>query len=84
MCCLIDQSTPPNPAAPPLPPFPAGSQKQEVVCKRLDDNSVVQNSYCDPDGKPPENQRDCNTEPCPPEYVLIDPDYRPYPPIAYC
>lgn len=47
----------------------AGSQKQEVVCKRLDDNSVVQNNYCDPDGKPPENQRDCNTEPCPPEYV---------------
>lgn len=39
------------------------------MCKRLDDNSVVQNNYCDPDGKPPENQRDCNTEPCPPEYV---------------
>lgn len=53
----------------PLPLPPAGSQKQEVVCKRLDDNSVVQNNYCDPDGKPPENQRDCNTEPCPPEYV---------------
>ncbi|XP_042251767.1 A disintegrin and metalloproteinase with thrombospondin motifs 6 [Thunnus maccoyii] len=49
-----------------------GSQKQEVVCKRLDDNSVVQNSYCDPDGKPPENQRDCNTEPCPPEWFIGD------------
>ncbi|XP_035482690.1 A disintegrin and metalloproteinase with thrombospondin motifs 6 isoform X2 [Scophthalmus maximus] len=47
-----------------------GSQKQEVVCKRLDDNSVVQNSYCDPDSKPPENQRDCNTEPCPPEWFI--------------
>ncbi|XP_061553595.1 A disintegrin and metalloproteinase with thrombospondin motifs 6 isoform X2 [Phycodurus eques] len=49
-----------------------GSQKQEVVCKRLDDNSVVQNSYCDPDGKPPENQRDCNIEPCPPEWFIGD------------
>ncbi|XP_029025329.1 A disintegrin and metalloproteinase with thrombospondin motifs 6 [Betta splendens] len=47
-----------------------GSQKQEVVCKRLDDNSVVQNSYCDQDSKPPENQRDCNTEPCPPEWFI--------------
>ncbi len=47
----------------------AGSQKQELVCKRLDDGSVVQNSYCDPDGKPPGNQRPCNTEPCPPEWV---------------
>uniref|UniRef100_A0A7N5ZTY3 ADAM metallopeptidase with thrombospondin type 1 motif, 6 n=1 Tax=Anabas testudineus TaxID=64144 RepID=A0A7N5ZTY3_ANATE len=49
-----------------------GSQKQEVVCKRLDDNSVVQNSYCDTDSKPPENQRDCNTEPCPPEWFIGD------------
>uniref|UniRef100_A0A672L6H3 ADAM metallopeptidase with thrombospondin type 1 motif 6 n=1 Tax=Sinocyclocheilus grahami TaxID=75366 RepID=A0A672L6H3_SINGR len=50
----------------------AGSQKQEVVCKRLDDDSVVQNSYCDPDGKPPGNQRPCNTEPCPPEWFIGD------------
>uniref|UniRef100_A0A8C2ET39 ADAM metallopeptidase with thrombospondin type 1 motif, 6 n=1 Tax=Cyprinus carpio TaxID=7962 RepID=A0A8C2ET39_CYPCA len=49
-----------------------GSQKQEVVCKRLDDSSVVQNSYCDPDGKPPGNQRPCNTEPCPPEWFIGD------------
>ncbi|XP_055010162.1 A disintegrin and metalloproteinase with thrombospondin motifs 6 [Boleophthalmus pectinirostris] len=49
-----------------------GSQKQEVVCKRLDDNSVVQNSYCDPDGRPPENQQNCNTEPCPPEWFIGD------------
>ncbi|XP_034751971.1 A disintegrin and metalloproteinase with thrombospondin motifs 6 isoform X3 [Etheostoma cragini] len=49
-----------------------GTQKQEVVCKRLDDNSVVQNNYCDTDGKPPENQRDCNTEPCPPEWFIGD------------
>lgn len=69
---LIDQLSPSSPSSfsPSLPPsLSAGSQKQEVVCKRLDDNSVVQNSYCDPDSKPPENQRDCNTEPCPPEYV---------------
>ncbi|XP_061763783.1 A disintegrin and metalloproteinase with thrombospondin motifs 6 isoform X2 [Nerophis ophidion] len=49
-----------------------GSQKQEVVCKRLDDNSLVQNSYCDPEGKLPENQRDCNAEPCPPEWFIGD------------
>ncbi|KAM4719507.1 A disintegrin and metalloproteinase with thrombospondin motifs 6 [Anableps anableps] len=49
-----------------------GSQKQEVVCKRLDDNSLVQNSYCEPDSKPPENLKDCNTEPCPPEWFIGD------------
>uniref|UniRef100_A0A8C8A2X3 ADAM metallopeptidase with thrombospondin type 1 motif, 6 n=1 Tax=Oryzias sinensis TaxID=183150 RepID=A0A8C8A2X3_9TELE len=49
-----------------------GTQKQEVLCKRFDDNSVVQNSYCDSDSKPPENQRDCNTEPCPPEWFIGD------------
>ncbi|XP_056434955.1 A disintegrin and metalloproteinase with thrombospondin motifs 6 [Gadus chalcogrammus] len=49
-----------------------GSQKQEIVCKRLDDNSVVQNSYCDLEGRPSENQRACNTEPCPPEWFIGD------------
>ncbi|XP_067424635.1 A disintegrin and metalloproteinase with thrombospondin motifs 6 isoform X2 [Emydura macquarii macquarii] len=49
-----------------------GIQKQEVVCKRLDDNSIVQNNYCDPDSKPPENQRACNTEPCPSEWFIGD------------
>lgn len=49
-----------------------GSQRQEVACKRLDDNSVVQNNYCEPDSKPPENLRDCNTEPCPPEWVTFE------------
>uniref|UniRef100_A0A4W4FE28 ADAM metallopeptidase with thrombospondin type 1 motif, 6 n=1 Tax=Electrophorus electricus TaxID=8005 RepID=A0A4W4FE28_ELEEL len=50
----------------------AGTQKQELVCKRLDDNSVVQSSYCDPDSKPPENHRSCNMEPCPPEWFIGD------------
>ncbi|XP_072353034.1 A disintegrin and metalloproteinase with thrombospondin motifs 6 isoform X2 [Scyliorhinus torazame] len=49
-----------------------GAQKQEVVCKRLDDNSIVQNSYCDLDSKPPETQRACNSEPCPPEWFIGD------------
>ncbi|XP_058587293.1 A disintegrin and metalloproteinase with thrombospondin motifs 6 isoform X4 [Neofelis nebulosa] len=49
-----------------------GVQRQEAVCKRLDDNSIVQNNYCDPDSKPPENQRACNTEPCPPEWFIGD------------
>eukprot|EP00069_Balaena_mysticetus_P005925 bmy_18339T0 len=52
--------------------FSQGVQRQEVVCKRLDDNSIVQNNYCDPDSKPPENQRTCNTEPCPPEWFIGD------------
>ncbi|XP_038621742.1 A disintegrin and metalloproteinase with thrombospondin motifs 6 [Tachyglossus aculeatus] len=47
-----------------------GVQRQEVLCKRLDDDSVVQNSYCDPDSKPPDNQRHCNAEPCPPEWFI--------------
>lgn len=62
---------------------PAGSQKQELACKRLDDNSVVQNNYCDPDSKPPENQRDCNTEPCPPEYVILTHDSSLYEMITF-
>lgn len=62
---------------------PAGSQKQELACKRLDDNSVVQNNYCDPDNKPPENQRDCNTEPCPPEYVILTHDSSLYEMITF-
>ncbi|XP_025019092.1 A disintegrin and metalloproteinase with thrombospondin motifs 6 [Python bivittatus] len=49
-----------------------GMQKQEIVCKRLDDSSLVQNNYCDPDSKLPENQRACNTEPCPPEWFIGD------------
>uniref|UniRef100_A0A8C7DLT8 ADAM metallopeptidase with thrombospondin type 1 motif 6 n=1 Tax=Oncorhynchus kisutch TaxID=8019 RepID=A0A8C7DLT8_ONCKI len=49
-----------------------GSQKQGVVCKRLDDNSVVQNSYCEAESKPPGNQRSCNTELCPPEWFIGD------------
>ncbi|XP_032885767.1 A disintegrin and metalloproteinase with thrombospondin motifs 6 [Amblyraja radiata] len=49
-----------------------GAQKQEVVCKRLDDNSIVQNSYCDPESKPPGTQRACNIEPCPPEWFIGD------------
>ncbi|TUV30810.1 A disintegrin and metalloproteinase with thrombospondin motifs 6 [Bagarius yarrelli] len=49
-----------------------GLQKQETVCRRMDDNSVVQNSYCDPEGRPPENQRPCNTESCPPEWFIGD------------
>uniref|UniRef100_A0AAY4DII0 A disintegrin and metalloproteinase with thrombospondin motifs 6 n=1 Tax=Denticeps clupeoides TaxID=299321 RepID=A0AAY4DII0_9TELE len=49
-----------------------GTQKQEVMCRRQDDNSVVQNTYCDADNKPAENHRPCNTEPCPPEWFIGD------------
>ncbi|EPQ02558.1 A disintegrin and metalloproteinase with thrombospondin motifs 6 [Myotis brandtii] len=49
-----------------------GFQKQEVVCKRVDDSSIVQDNYCDPDTKPPEKRRRCNIEPCSPEWFIGD------------
>ncbi|XP_006762550.1 PREDICTED: A disintegrin and metalloproteinase with thrombospondin motifs 6 [Myotis davidii] len=49
-----------------------GFQKQEVVCKRVDDSSTVQDNYCDPDTKPPEKRRRCNIEPCSPEWFIGD------------
>ncbi|GCB73804.1 hypothetical protein scyTo_0002886 [Scyliorhinus torazame] len=41
-----------------------GIQAQAVVCKKLDDNSVVSAHYCNSENKLPEKQRACNTEPC--------------------
>ncbi|XP_015270246.1 PREDICTED: A disintegrin and metalloproteinase with thrombospondin motifs 10 [Gekko japonicus] len=47
-----------------------GSQVQPVVCKKQGDSSTVLNHFCSPETKLPERQRPCNTEPCPPAWVI--------------
>ncbi|XP_034976519.2 A disintegrin and metalloproteinase with thrombospondin motifs 10 [Zootoca vivipara] len=47
-----------------------GSQVQPVVCRNQADSSTVFNHLCSPDTKLPERQRLCNTEPCPPAWVI--------------
>uniref|UniRef100_A0A8C3T559 ADAM metallopeptidase with thrombospondin type 1 motif 10 n=1 Tax=Chelydra serpentina TaxID=8475 RepID=A0A8C3T559_CHESE len=47
-----------------------GSQVQSVVCKKQADSSTVFNHFCSPESKLPEKQRPCNTEPCPPTWVI--------------
>ncbi|XP_041133358.1 A disintegrin and metalloproteinase with thrombospondin motifs 6-like [Polyodon spathula] len=47
-----------------------GTQKQEVVCWKLDDGSLVHSSYCDPTIKPLGQQRRCSEEPCPAEWFI--------------
>ncbi|NXY74397.1 ATS10 metalloproteinase, partial [Glareola pratincola] len=47
-----------------------GNQIQSVVCKKLADGSTVFNHFCSPETKMPERQRPCNTEPCPPAWVI--------------
>ncbi|XP_074834446.1 A disintegrin and metalloproteinase with thrombospondin motifs 10 isoform X2 [Carettochelys insculpta] len=47
-----------------------GSQVQSVVCKKQADSSTVFNHFCSPESKLPEKKRPCNTEPCPPTWVM--------------
>uniref|UniRef100_A0A8B9C937 ADAM metallopeptidase with thrombospondin type 1 motif 10 n=1 Tax=Anser brachyrhynchus TaxID=132585 RepID=A0A8B9C937_9AVES len=47
-----------------------GSQIQSVVCRKLSDSSTVSNHFCSSETKMPERQRPCNTEPCPPAWVI--------------
>ncbi|XP_077187653.1 A disintegrin and metalloproteinase with thrombospondin motifs 10 isoform X1 [Paroedura picta] len=47
-----------------------GSQVQAVVCKKQGDSATVLNHLCSPETKLPERQRQCNTEPCPPAWVI--------------
>ncbi|XP_060088812.1 LOW QUALITY PROTEIN: A disintegrin and metalloproteinase with thrombospondin motifs 10 [Heteronotia binoei] len=47
-----------------------GSQVQSVACKKQGDSSTVLNQFCSPETKLPERQRQCNTEPCPPAWVI--------------
>ncbi|XP_053869260.1 A disintegrin and metalloproteinase with thrombospondin motifs 10 isoform X2 [Malaclemys terrapin pileata] len=47
-----------------------GSQVQSVICRKQADSSTVFNHFCSPETKLPEKQRPCNTEPCPPTWVI--------------
>uniref|UniRef100_A0A8B9TIS0 ADAM metallopeptidase with thrombospondin type 1 motif 10 n=1 Tax=Anas platyrhynchos TaxID=8839 RepID=A0A8B9TIS0_ANAPL len=47
-----------------------GSQIQSVVCRKLSDSLTVSNHFCNSETKMPERQRPCNTEPCPPAWVI--------------
>uniref|UniRef100_A0A8C5S7I0 PLAC domain-containing protein n=1 Tax=Laticauda laticaudata TaxID=8630 RepID=A0A8C5S7I0_LATLA len=53
-----------------LPHHPTGSQVQPVVCRNQADSSTVLNHFCNPETKLPERQQPCNTEPCPPAWVI--------------
>nr|CAB3220001.1 A disintegrin and metalloproteinase with thrombospondin motifs 6 [Phallusia mammillata] len=43
-----------------------GTQRRPVECRRVDDDTVVQPSYCNQVTKPVEQEQSCNVEPCPP------------------
>ncbi|XP_017355564.1 A disintegrin and metalloproteinase with thrombospondin motifs 10 [Cebus imitator] len=47
-----------------------GSQVQAVECRNQLDSSAVAPHYCSAHSKLPKRQRACNTEPCPPDWVL--------------
>ncbi|XP_072261258.1 A disintegrin and metalloproteinase with thrombospondin motifs 10 isoform X1 [Pyxicephalus adspersus] len=47
-----------------------GVQMQNVVCKKIADGSLASEDMCDTQHKIQENQRSCNTEPCPPEWAI--------------
>ncbi len=45
-----------------------GVQERDVRCVETKDNTVVSDGACDVLSKPP-TSRQCNTQPCEPEYV---------------
>ncbi|XP_012888974.1 PREDICTED: A disintegrin and metalloproteinase with thrombospondin motifs 10 [Dipodomys ordii] len=47
-----------------------GSQVQVVECRNQLDRSTVAHHYCSAHSKLPKRQRACNTEPCPPDWVV--------------
>jgi len=47
-----------------------GFQNKAVLCKRLDDMTVVQHKFCDSRTRPLEARRSCNDEPCPPVWFI--------------
>nr|XP_034342722.1 A disintegrin and metalloproteinase with thrombospondin motifs 10 isoform X4 [Arvicanthis niloticus] len=47
-----------------------GSQVQVVECRNQLDSSAVAPHYCSAHSKLPKRQRACNTEPCPPDWVV--------------
>lgn len=47
-----------------------GIQRRTVKCKRKDDGSIVADAVCKKGSAvKPEDEKPCNTQPCPPEYV---------------
>ena len=49
--------------------YDVGISSRDVTCARNDDNTRVGMSNCPQDSKPAAEQV-CNTQDCPPEYVL--------------
>ncbi|XP_076815322.1 A disintegrin and metalloproteinase with thrombospondin motifs 6-like isoform X1 [Clavelina lepadiformis] len=45
-----------------------GTQKRPVICRRVDDDTVVSHSYCAVETMPVEHEQSCNAEPCPPTW----------------
>ena len=51
-----------------------GIQRRTVKCKRKDDGSIVADAVCKKgNAVKPEDEKPCNTQPCPPEYVTNTP-----------
>lgn len=49
---------------------PAGRQEAIAVCVHMQTQQAVNDSLCDVVHRPPAMSQACNTEPCPPRYVL--------------
>lgn len=49
---------------------PAGHQEAIAVCLHIQTQQTVNDSLCDMVHRPPAMSQACNTEPCPPRYVL--------------
>ena len=51
-----------------------GIQRRTVKCKRKEDGSIVTDAVCKKGSAvKPEDEKPCNTQPCPPEYVTNTP-----------
>ncbi|XP_002127703.3 A disintegrin and metalloproteinase with thrombospondin motifs 6 [Ciona intestinalis] len=46
-----------------------GTQRRPIECRRVDDDTVVQHSYCNSDTMPSEQVQTCNAEPCPARWI---------------
>ena len=42
-----------------------GTQRRPVVCRRVDDDTIVEQRYCDLTTAPVQREQTCNMEPCP-------------------
>uniref|UniRef100_H2YPL7 ADAM metallopeptidase with thrombospondin type 1 motif, 6 n=1 Tax=Ciona savignyi TaxID=51511 RepID=H2YPL7_CIOSA len=46
-----------------------GTQRRPIECRRIDDDTLVQHSYCNPATMPSEHIQSCNVEPCAPRWI---------------